>query len=613
MQKLRCLATLTIFLVAGCETPPAEPGCVPGAASPCSCEDGTPGAQACADDGAGLLPCVCLGIPGVQGGDPTPDGGGAEPGGGGLVGDDGLSGPPSLTVVPMQVGFGHVAVGQSESQTLTIGNTGGEELLVTHFGFTGAPQFDLTLGAFHTGPSGTFVLTEPLSLAPGASVKGKVTFAPLSNGLAEAKLVLFSNDPVRPAGLEIPIRGNLSQPCIEVTPGAVDFGTVPPGTEVAETVTVTSCGDLPLLITSLALDPDLTADSFSVDLSGLPRLDAGPPTPAHPVLLEHLASILVPVRYAPTAPGSAGVPFAEEGRLVIESNAAPPKWVALVGQSLGEHAPLAVATVDEGAEVAPPGLLHLRGDQSLASPGGVARYRWTVKQPAGSQSVLVPSPEVPNPTFGANVAGKYAFSLTVWDDLDRRSDPAVVEVLVVPDHALHVELLWDTPNDPDQTDEGPEAGADLDLHFVHPYAGGPDLDADGAPDGWFDQPFDCFWFNPYPQWGSFDPAVDDDPSLEREDTDGAGPEILTLNIPENGRTYRVGVHTWHDHELGPSYATLRIFLYGELVWERTGVKLANHDLWEAVTIAWPSGEVEPVVKDGGDKITLYEPGYYFQP
>ncbi len=57
------------------------------------------------------------------------------------------------------------------------------------------------------------------------------------------------------------------------------------------------------------------------------------------------------------------------------------------------------------------------------------------------------------------------------------------------------------------------------------------MDGDGSPDGWFDQPFDCFWFNAHPEWGSFDPTYSDDPDLYRDDTDGAGDKRVP--VPNN--------------------------------------------------------------------------------
>ena len=191
--------------------------------------------------------------------------------------------------------------------------------------------------------------------------------------------------------------------------------------------------------------------------------------------------------------------------------------------------------------------------------------------------------------------------------------PAEYAVVVIPDEAIHIELFWNTPNDPDETDEGPDAGTDLDLHFLHPWASGPDVDEDGEPDGWFDIPFDCFWFNSHPNWASFDPAIDDDPGLDRDDTDGAGPENLNLNIPEDV-TYRVGVHYWNDHGYGASFATVRVYIYADLVFELPGIELVNTDMWEVCTIDWDSGAIEPILDgEGNYKITPnYQNPYFFQ-
>jgi hypothetical protein len=277
--------------------------------------------------------------------------------------------------------------------------------------------------------------------------------------------------------------------------------------------------------------------------------------------------------------------------------------------------PTAVIRCAEGNEVIRQTDLHLFGTESYAADGVIQKWEWRVTQPPGGQSVFIPAYTFPNPTFDANVAGTYEFELDVFDGLGIRScAPARHEVLVIPNAAIHIELLWHTPNDPDETDTGPGAGSDLDLHFLHRWAAGPDLDGDGKADGWFDNLFDCFWFNPHPNWGSYDPAIDDDPSLDREDTDGAGPEIITFGHPEEGLTYRIGVHYWNDHGFGPSYATVRVYIHSELKFEVSGIMLLDKDMWEVATIDWPSGDVMEVTRqDGGLKITPnYENPYFFQ-
>jgi len=226
--------------------------------------------------------------------------------------------------------------------------------------------------------------------------------------------------------------------------------------------------------------------------------------------------------------------------------------------------------------------------------GEIGTYHWEVQQPPGSVSTFKPNADVASPMFEVNVAGTYVFTLTVRGPSDAPCAEATATAVVHVDSdvAIHVEILWNTPADPDQSDEGPVAGSDVDLHFAHPFAtGGYDGDGDGKPDGWFDGQFDCFWFNHHPNWGSLDPAIDDDPGLDRDDSDGAGPESVNLATPENGLTYKIGVHHWDDHGYGVSYVTVRVYIFGALVEEIANVPLANHDMWTVGTIDWPAGTV----------------------
>ena len=74
----------------------------------------------------------------------------------------------------------------------------------------------------------------------------------------------------------------------------------------------------------------------------------------------------------------------------------------------------------------------------------------------------------------------------------------------------------------------------------------------------------------------------------------------------------MGVHYWADHSFGPSYATVRVYIYADLVFQLEDVKLVNYDMWEVCTIDWPSGNVEQV--EDGFKITPeYINPFFYQP
>lgn len=400
--------------------------------------------------------------------------------------------------------------------------------------------------------------------------------------------------------------------CVGANPGKVVFGGKLTGEMAVIPLELFSCGEGTLEIYGIGMAEDSSPD-FGLDLSSLSH----EPAPDAPLLLAPGQSVLTAVTYVPDAEnpvGEDGALLLDESSVLVANNSAEPELdVPVTGAGVNPCCPTAVIKVAEGDEVIPQTTLHLYGDESYAPNDGIVKWQWEVEQPPGSQSVFIPSAEFPNPTFETNVSGIYTFHLTVYDQTNTPSCfPATREVAVVCSEPLHIELLWHTPEDPDETDTGPEAGADLDLHFTHPYAAGPDLDGDGKPDGWFDLPYDCFWCNAHPNWGSYDPNTNDDPGLDRDDTDGAGPENVNLNFPEEA-TYKVGVHYWSDHGYGASYATVRVYIYSQLVFEISDIMLYKLDMWEVCTIDWPSAKVMLVTTPGPMyKVTPSYVNPYFQ-
>ena len=331
----------------------------------------------------------------------------------------------------------------------------------------------------------------------------------------------------------------------------------------------------------------------------VPIVPAGDPVPQEPDQAVAEAEAEAPIAF----------PYVEVAMVPPAEPVADPE-----PDSEPDPGPATPIVIAEGDSVIPQTMLHLSVHPLIVAKLAPKAWKWTAKQPHLSQSVFLPGPGYASPTFTANVAGEYAFSVEVEGPDGVVTTLPSQLVMVLPGDAIHVELLWHTPLDEDETDEGPETGSDMDLHFIHDaYApSGPDLDKDGQPDGWFDQPFDCFWFNAHPNWGSFDPSKDDNPNLDRDDTDGAGPENLNMAIPEN-TVYRIGVHYWSDHEYGPSEATVRIYIYGFLKFEETCV-LVNHDLWNVATISWPSTKVTPTADEVCSTITpTYQNPFFFQP
>ena len=212
-------------------------------------------------------------------------------------------------------------------------------------------------------------------------------------------------------------------------------------------------------------------------------------------------------------------------------------------------------------------------------------YRWSVRErPEGSTSRFVPNDGSRDATLFLDLAGRYALDLDVTSGTgERNSEPCrvVIEACCRTDW-IHVQLVWDTPADPDQTDTGPGAGADLDLHLLR------------GPGRWGCPPDDVWGAHPEADWGIPDDASDD-PHLDFDDVDGAGPEDVNLHWPEDGTTYHVGVHYVDDHGFGTSFATVRVFLRGVLSYEAASRRLDRAgQLWEVASISRPDDEITPV-------------------
>ena len=290
------------------------------------------------------------------------------------------------------------------------------------------------------------------------------------------------------------------------------------------------------------------------------------------------------------------------------------QWCA-GGTCVGAPCPVPVINCEEGYYALPGAVLHLSAAGSTSPYGGIVGWAWSVDGPPESTNAALPMAATEEVEFLIDAAGTYVFHLDVTDETgDASCATASHQVKAITAQGILVELTWHTPGDPDETDTGEDAGSDLDLHLLHPWAGGPDVDGDGQPDGWYDQPFDCFWFNPNPQWGSFDPLVGDDPELFIDDTDGAGPEGILLEVTEEV-TYTVGVHNWNTHGFGASEAVVRVYVNGELAWESPGTWLGEMDMWRVCRIQMPQGSVVPMTDvEGQPDITpAYQHPYFVVP
>ena len=530
-------------------------------------------------------------------------------------------GKPKAIVNPAEVRFDYTAPGTvSPPKTVRLTNTGSAVLQVSRIDFTADPAFKVKLDdkEFAAGTAIKLADGTPIEIEAGKFKEFTVVFAPKDGNPKQGTLLPKTNDASAGATLDVKLIGNSEVPCIKLDPVKVNFGGVLVGGTQTHNVAIKNCGAIELSLNSIAfLAAGTNSSEFSVNwakmLTKCPGINVkNGPTAAAPCVIKKGETAEIVVEYSPAdiskIDAATKQPVQDQAVLEFKSNTFVTPKLTIDGIGVAQVCPLAVIKVKEGEEVVPQTTLNLVSDQSKGAGGGpVKKHKWSVKQPAGSNQPLLPNASFPNPKLLANASGEYEFCLEVWDANDVKSCvPACQKVQVVPNNAIHVELLWDTPSDPDQTDSGPAAGADMDLHFAHQISTAPDYDCDGVGDPWFNNPFDTFWFNSNPNWGSANSAVEDDPSLDLDDTDGAGPENLNLAEPEGEENtpnaYSVGVHYWNDHGLGESSASVSIYLQGTLSVQIPKVKMKVLDMWYVGKINWPNVLT-------GNKLPVFTPCY----
>jgi len=491
-----------------------------------------------------------------------------------------------LLAQPSVIDFDVVTAGQSSTETVSLLNTGSATLEVSTVFLSGHPGFSLTVaGVEHATSQETAVsgitLSPPLSIGAGSAVSLEVKYAASGAEKAEGLLTFISNDPSAPDGTLVSLFANVDGPCIRVMPQRVDFGGKLVGQQAVIEMEIESCGDRALEVSSIVMAND-GGGVFGVDPSA-----AG----TFPLVIAPDDSVRVPVTFLPTTVATLdgdGQFIRSVGKIVVSSNAYLATYeVEVRGFGTDGSCPTAVITCLEGNEVLPQQEMHCSASASTATAGNITGYQWGIRQPNGSTETIRPSPTQPDILFSANIIGSYTLTLDVWDQFGTKScSTTEFEFIVTSNEAIHVELLWRTPGDINETDtgslgNGTSVGSDVDLHVLNPKAS-----------GWFDPRWDCNWLNPNPNWGGSGTA--DDPRLDRDDVDGAGPENFNLDLPEFNATYTVGAHYWDDWGYGIAFATVRVYIYGQLRFNWNDVRLVNFDIWSVCEVDWPGGAVRAI-------------------
>ena len=502
---------------------------------------------------------------------------------------------PRLTA-PDEVNFENVTNGNQETRPLVLINEGNTALTIEAIQISGGTAYSVAHeGKNYAGSDdGPQLVTfeSPITVSAGQNVTVDLSFAPTTPDPYPGELLLFSNDPeTGEEGAVVTLTGNMFGACFTTNPKKLSFGSLPVGKSKTVDVDIISCGTKALDVSSIVVAPGFE-DEFNVVMPSNGTLFLFPGETAT------FSAVYTPSEASPL--DGEGEPVPTFGKLLVETNTfVPQREIGLEGSGAQCCAcPAAVAQVKQGELVTPQTNLQLLGEASHTPYGEIAKYEWQVEQPEGSTAEFLPSNTVANPSFLANAAGTYTFTLRVWDDQDLEScvaDTMVVEVK--PDEAIHVELLWHTEADDNPKDD---VGADLDLHFLWLRPAGlsnkKDVDGDGEPDAFFDMKWDCYYNNKTPNWGA---------SLDLDDTNGSGPENVNFKEPSTEHGYRVGVHYWPENDLGASDVTLLFYVKGDLVEELKVTDLMKGQMWDAATVTWDGTDATITVRtdaEGNPKV-----------
>lgn len=471
--------------------------------------------------------------------------------------------PCNYTVAPTNLAFGIMDVPQVRDLSFTLQNLGTAPSEVCYFNGLGlspttSPTFtlpsamsDLTLNA---GQSQVVtVRAQPLSTPPVPTpVSGEVLFNVSTPGASQGAVLLSAT---------------LAPACITIAPSPVNFADteLECGSPERAVVITNSCAQSVTLnsatLTNGGLAPAGSGSCTTV--GGCPQFvitaapGAGPLAPG--------ASRTALLRFRPYVVGPA------TGELTVsiqQGSQAVPYPIVLSGSGRAR------TSLGCGVTAVCPGPITVSANSTVTltptiMSSGATSCAWAVgSRPTTSSGTFSAPSSCTSTTYFADVVGTHIINFNVSDGLGGTAQ-CTTPITVNPNGDLWIELTWDRPND-------------MDLHLIHPNAGASNLASSWGTSAW-----DCNFRTRTPTtWGS----TQENPSLDRDDITGTGPENTRINTPSHSFAYTVGVHMY-SWSASPSSvtSTLKIYCAGQLMTTRTRTMSTTKDMWVVGKIDFAAG------------------------
>jgi hypothetical protein len=284
--------------------------------------------------------------------------------------------------------FGSVTVGSSDTQTVSLTNTGTVNLTVTQMNVTGT--------AFSV--SGAML---PVTLSAGQSVSFNVKFAPTTPGGASGSITPTTTVPVTVAALQLSGSGVAAIGSLTASTSSLSFGNITMGSNASKSVVV-------------------TANSASVTISQASITGAGYSVtgPTLPLTLSAGQSAAFTVKFAPSTVGPAS------GSLIITSDAsdspinvaATGAGVAPSGTLTSDATSLGFGNITLGSSNSMPLTFTASNASVIISQASIAGSGFTLTGPALPLTLAVGQSASFMVKFTPTVSGPVTGTLTIFSD-----------------------------------------------------------------------------------------------------------------------------------------------------------------------------------------------------
>jgi Abnormal spindle-like microcephaly-assoc'd, ASPM-SPD-2-Hydin/Protein of unknown function (DUF1573) len=268
-------------------------------------------------------------------------------------------GSANISVSPSSASFGNVILGNTDSQVLTISNTGTANLTISSFTTTGS-------GFSTSGPA------VPLTLTPGQNTTLTAAFGPGSAGSQSGIISITSN--AAGSSLVVNLTGTGVAPTYQLSANSASlaFGNITVGNSATQNVTLTNTGNSNVSVSAVSASGTGFTESGGSNLTLTPNQSAN-----------------FSVTFKPTATGGAS------GNISVGSNAA--------------NSPLTIPLSGTGVQSAPPSVA-LNWQPSTSQVIGYFVYRKIPTQTQYSKlnASVVPTTTYTDSTVSTNQTYNYA-------------------------------------------------------------------------------------------------------------------------------------------------------------------------------------------------------------